>query len=655
MSEATPSPIFERQAPPDDPEILTRRAPLEASTWNAEARTVEVVFSRGAPVQREDWQGTFTEELAIDGYRGGENVPFLDSHRRWGLDDILGSVLSTRIVGGEARAVVRLSRSNPKSQRLADDLSDGIRFPVSVGYSVQRWKETTDVKTGVRTKRAERWTVHEISVVAIPADAKATTRSETMPGENPAPNNPNPTQQAPQQPAPAGGAAPQIETRQAPTPPQDGQNGNTAGGATLTRAETNTQIRTLARSLGLDQRWVDEQIDGERSLDDVRTRALDVVTQRGQGGNVPSQSIQVGNDYTDPEFRARTLGEALYGRLNRSHNLAEAARPYAAMSMLDMARDSLRLRSVPMTGLSTARIVERALHTTSDFPLILGDAVGRTLRDSYRIAGSALRPLGRQVNHVDFRQRSRLMLSEGPKLERLNESGEVKRGTLQESKESYKLETYAKAIGISRQIIVNDDLGAFSDIGRRLGKVAAETEAELLVKLLVENGGGGPRMSDGKNLFHADRKNLAAGAGGASKPSIDSLSAGRTAMRRQTSLQGNPISVTPKWLIVAPEMETAAEQLLADISAATISDANPFASKLQLVVEPRLEDPNAWYLAADPSEVDGLEWSYLEGEEGPQLDTRAGFEIEGVEVKVRLDFGAGFVDSRGWYRNPGKA
>lgn len=616
--------------------------PLQPSTWNADARTVDLVFSTGAPVQRFDERGPYTEVLALDGFEGAEGVHLLDAHRRGSVDDVLGAVQSARVVGGEARATVKLSRHKTKAVQLAGDLEDGLRFGVSVGYTVEEEKETTDARTGARTKTAIRWTVHEISIVPVPADRLASTRNNnSMPTT--AANSPENTSGTPDT---------------APATPETAAAERTAV-TTETRAQINQQIRAMAGPLGLPQSWVDEQIDAERSADDARRLALDAMIERGQRGTVQPHRVQIGTDYTDPDFRARTLGEALYARINRAHNPGDAAREYASMSIADMARDCLGLRGVASTGLSPAKLMERALQSTSDFPLILGDATGRTMRESYRVAGSALKMIGRQVNHSDFRERHRLMLSEGPELEKVNESGEIKSGALAEARETYKLATYAKRVGISRQILVNDDLGAFADIGRRMGQGAAGTEASLLVALLTQNAGGGPKMSDGKNLFHADHKNFADTGKTpwiTPTPSFTTLlSAARLTMRRQVGLQGQPIAITPKYLVVPSEGETESEKVLAEITAASVADANPFASKLQLVVEPRLADPKAWYVAADTAEVDGLEWSYLEGEEGPQIDTRSGWEIEGLEVKVRLDFGAGFVDWRGWYRNPGDA
>ena len=74
---------------------------------------------------------------------------------------------------------------------------------------------------------------------------------------------------------------------------------------------------------------------------------------------------------------------------------------------------------------------------------------------------------------------------------------------------------------------------------------------------------------------------------------------------------------------------------------------------LSLVVEPRLSSVTRRYVSADPTEIDGLEYAYLAGGEGPQVETKAGWDVNCVEIRVILDFGAGFIDWRGWYQNAG--
>lgn len=159
-------------------------------------------------------------------------------------------------------------------------------------------------------------------------------------------------------------------------------------------------------------------------------------------------------------------------------------------------------------------------------------------------------------------------------------------------------------------------------------------------------------MDDDRAVFHAAHGNVADGSIAPIPMDISpaGLHAGRLALRKQSSLSGELIDVAPKYLLVPAELETIAEQQLSNIAAAKTEDANPF-SPLSLVVDPRLTNPVRWYMVADPTRVDGLEFAYLEGESGPQIESRNGFEIDGVQIKVRLDFGSGWVDHRGWWVN----
>ena len=109
----------------------------------------------------------------------------------------------------------------------------------------------------------------------------------------------------------------------------------------------------------------------------------------------------------------------------------------------------------------------------------------------------------------------------------------------------------------------------------------------------------------------------------------------------------------PRFLVVPPELELTAEQVLAAIQPTTTDDDNPFGGKLELLVETRLSSATRWYLVSDPVTTEGLEYSYLQGEEGPQIETKQGFEIDGMAFKVHLDFGAAFLEHRGWFRNTG--
>ena len=594
--------------------LMIRRADLAPASADRDARTVEVIWSTGAPVRRRDMAGPYVERLSLDPQAVDlsrlQRASVLDAHRQSAVRDVLGSVQSAAVDGQRGTALIRFS-ARPEVEPLWQDVLSGILRHVSVGYSVEEWAETTE--NGTRVLTASRWTPHEISLVPTPADPGAHIRMETEMSHT--------------------------------------SNIVAADNDVQTRATINTEIRSIGRIARLDQSWIDGQIDAAADADTARRAAFEALATRSAPTIRTEQvRVEVGESQDDPSLRARQMGEALYARINPRHDLSEPARRYAYATPVDMAKELLTLRGESTMALSPASLVTRALHTTSDFPIILGNTVGRVLRDAYQAAPSGIRRLGRQTSARDFRSVNKIMLGEAPLLEKLNEHGEIKAGTMAEAREAYKIETWAKKIGITRQVLVNDDLGAFSDLARRMGQGAAETEARILVTLLEANSGNGPTLSDTKALFHVDHGNK---AGAGAVISDATLSAARLALRTQKGIDGRIIRVTPKNLLVPPALETVAEKWLATIAPATAADVNPFSGAMSLVVEPRLSSATRWYVTADPGEIDGLEFAYLSGNEGPQVESRSGWDVDGVEIRVILDFGAGFIDHRGWFQNAG--
>ena len=166
------------------------------------------------------------------------------------------------------------------------------------------------------------------------------------------------------------------------------------------------------------------------------------------------------------------------------------------------------------------------------------------------------------------------------------------------------MKTYATQFAISRKALINDDLGAFRDWGKTAGRMAAETEANLLLTPLLSK----PVMGEyNLALFHATHGNLA----GAAALSVATLDAARRAKRTMKGLNGKtPINAVPMYLVVGPARALLAEQILASISALTVATTNPFSGKLTLLVESRITD-NRLYVFADPAVLPVLEYAYL--------------------------------------------
>jgi hypothetical protein len=405
------------------------------------------------------------------------------------------------------------------------------------------------------------------------------------------------------------------------------------------------EINAFARLDG----WIDEGVTADAArnfiLSELAARAP--VTHRANDEAYHGRN-SVGQSFDYGEGLKSKIVDGIYSRVNRAHQ-PTMGREFAGASLAEIADICLQQNGKSTSMASVASRVEMALHGTSDFPEILRDVGDKSLSYAYEAAQSAIKQTSREIAASNFRALHSVKVSSGSDLEEVNEQGEFKSGTVEEGAETFAVKTYGKIFGITRQAIVNDDLDVFSNMFPVLGQGAANTEAKLFAGLLEENVGLGPKLSDGKTLFHADHGNIAQ-AGGAL--SVANLGAARTAMRRQTGLAGDAINVVPSFLVVPPELETIAEQVLTEIAASEVANANPFAGKLKLLVEPRFTSTSAWYLCAAPGVPDGLQHAYLDGVTGPQLFTREGFEVDGVEYKVRMDFGAGFTDHRGWFLSP---
>ncbi|MDP3961299.1 MAG: Mu-like prophage major head subunit gpT family protein [Pseudorhodobacter sp.] len=552
---------------------------------------------------RQDATGPFAEVLPANAFDlSAQSLPVLDSHNTATVRAIVGRTLSIRRDADLILAEMQLSAAEdvaPIGQRIADGTLRGI----SIGYRVAGW--TTRREGGQRIKSATRVRLTEVTLTSNPADPNSGVRQEKE-GDM----------------------------------PKDVQTEDRA--ALIQRCRT--AHPTLTDEWGTRMEDAGGVLTDAEVIDDARETAL---TARQKRTAPTIRTAAPAND--DPaETRTRQV-EALACRMMGTAP-SDAARPFMALGLHDLARDALATAGIAVRSLGAEELLTRAMHTTSDFPQMLTGAGNRVLANAYQAAQSPLKSLARQRTASDFRALSILKLGEFAGLQKVTEAGEIKAMTTGEAKESYALETFGGTFALSRKALINDDLGAFARWGEMMGRAAAETEAAQLLGLLSANGGAGVTLDDGAPLFHADHGNLAASGAALSEAT---LSAARLAMRTQKGLDGaTPVNVVPKYLLVGPALETTAEKLLATISATTTNDVNPFGGRLSLLVEPRIVG-NGWYVFGDPATAPVLEFSYLSSAPGPQLSSRDGWEVLGREFRVVLDFGCGAVDHRGAYRNAG--
>lgn len=215
------------------------------------------------------------------------------------------------------------------------------------------------------------------------------------------------------------------------------------------------------------------------------------------------------------------------------------------------------------------------------------------------------------VTAPDFKTIARTALGDSPTLEKVNEHGEYKYGSVSEAREAYSIASYGKIVALTRQTLINDDLSAFTRLPEMFGRAAADLESDTVWGIITANAA----LADSIALFHASHGNLPTGAA----ISVAQLGVCRAAMRVQTGLDGRKINVTPRYLLVPAALETIAQQFTSQAYAASASSSiNPFAGALQVLAEPRLDTASttAWYMAADPAQIDTIEYAYLEGNQG---------------------------------------
>lgn len=421
--------------------------------------------------------------------------------------------------------------------------------------------------------------------------------------------------------------------------------------ATLAERERVSYIAAHVREHPLltaeDQRkWIEDGTPWET----VREQALEklVARQHVTRRYDPYAEGMSRMDYASPTVQRQLMVEAISCRLLGTQP-SEAARPFANKRLTDLAGDVLRWRDVNVNHMSPNRVMTRVFQSNSDFPGILADAQGKAMLDIFQGVASGIKIAARKTSAPDFKQRALVRLSEAGALEKVLPGAEIKHGFFTDSKTTYGLVTYAKIFGVNRQAIVNDDLNAFRDIPRAMALSAAEVEAAELAGLINAN----PQTYDGVATFHATHSNLAASGAAID---VTTLGAGQAALRLQKGIAGVvPLGLAARYLVVPAALEGRALQYVATLTPAQAANVNPFASKLEVVVDPRLDatSATAWYLAVDPSLAPSIEYCYLENEEGPQVSTRDGWDVEGMEFKVRLDYACSIIDWRGLYKNPG--
>jgi len=293
-------------------------------------------------------------------------------------------------------------------------------------------------------------------------------------------------------------------------------------------------------------------------------------------------------------------------------------------------------------------LASRALHSTTDFPLLMASIQRVTLKAAYAAEEQTWRPLAEQRNLPDFREMKELEVGGQMIPEEIKEGGEYKAGTIQEQQGGWSLTEYGKKVVVGRRLIINDNLGYITRTIQILGRGVAVFEANQMWGLIT---GNAKCMMDGVTLFHASHNNLGTGVIGET-----SISEARQKMRNQKGFDGTtPLYVEPRYILLPTTLETAFDKFNATIVPNATADVNIFSGYLQKIVEPRLDASSEaqFYIVGDYPGVDKLVYGYLEGEAGATIDSEIKRDPDGITTYLRHTFGCHVPQHQAFYRSTG--
>ena len=631
-------PMKQRRASP--PNSLKRElVAIERAAINEEKRTVTLSFASEQPVSR--WFGS--EVLQVDSasmnlsrFENGLGV-LLFNHSR---DKVLGKVLSCSIDD-------KLHKASAEVQFDTDEASEVIWEKVrtltlrgvSVGYGVENWEEVAAGKQSVSGRVtgpayvALRWTPYEISIVSVPADdsvgvgRQMDDQNESESEDENMEENTNTVPDTTRQAAPP-----------ASTPPPATVN---ADEVRATEQQRCTEITTLCRDFGIDALPF---INGGKSVAEVNAEVLRQLKERNKATETTRTSVT--------EEDAVKFGRAAVDAIILRDGQIKLDKPAdGATELRSMRLRDLMIECLERTGNNKARhlsdqdMIREALTGSSAFAGILSNAANKSMSEGYAAAETTFQDWVGKGSNPDFKQGTHYRLSEAGELLEIKQNGEFKHDEATEDSVTKSVLTFGRSWSLTRQAIINDDLGALTRLPARYAAAARRGINKLVYSTLA-----------GGTYNTSPRGNLATTA---AVISVASIGAGRAAMRKQKNLRGKEtLNIGPKFLLVPAALETTAEQLLVSITDPASNNANvrnPFTGKLQLVCDAELDGNSltAWYLAAQAGLVDTIEVTYLNGQENPFIESQVAFDVLGMKWRIYHDYGVTYLDYRGIYKNAG--
>ena len=279
-----------------------------------------------------------------------------------------------------------------------------------------------------------------------------------------------------------------------------------------------------------------------------------------------------------------------------------------------------------------------ATHSISN---VLAATYGKFLLQGYTAVESAWDQIASIRSVSDYKTVTGVRLNGGFDFEDVGPSGELKSADASDETRTIKAKLTGRMSSITMVDVVNDDLGALTQVPARLGRGAA---VKLNKDFWTEF------QSSNSSFYRAET----AAAGNALQ--ISSLRTAVSSYRKLTDPDGNPLGITPQLLLVPPELEMTAEELMGSSvlitgENATRGNVNVFAGRFRVVSSAYLTSGTTWWLMANPAELPAMEVAFLNGQRLPTVQqAEADFNMLGIQVRGHFSYGVAKAEARGAYR-----
>lgn len=607
---------------------------------DTDSRTVELSFSSETPYGR--WFGDeilcHDEEcINLERFSNGLGTVLFNHDR----DAVVGHIEKVWLEDNRGKALVRFD-TDEQSETIFQKVQSGTLQGVSVGYAIYRYEVLEDEDTKSTNGRfngpayvVTDWEPLEISIVSVPADPTVgvgRSAEEIHTSIDTQEDNTRMDQEK------------TLEVQEVKsTPVETGLTQADLQKAMEQERKRTSEITALFRDF--DVEGADEAIVMGVSVDEARAMVMDQLRARNKG-----VSVTMGEAESD-KFRAAAQDAVLMAAGIPVADAAPGAQELRGHSMVELAREALQREGLKANFGDNMELARQAINSTSTFPAIMANLANKSVMVGFNEAETTYQIWAGKGSNRDFKEAARVALSEAGNLELVPEGGQFQQDFLGEASARTKVATYGKLFSLTRQAIINDDLGLFSKIATKYGSAAKR----LVNKMVYAQLTGNVKMQDNIALFDTKHGNV---AGTGEALSVKAIAKAITAMRRQKGITGDAtLNITPKYLVVPPELEMTAYQIVnstAAVDGVNSGVVNPYKGRFVVVADAELTDPDAWYLVADASQHDTIEVTYLNGVETPRLETRQGFDVDGIEYKVAFDCGVSALDFRGVFKNAGK-